>query len=183
GPQVSAVAPADNLVNEELNSTLNGPYPDNDGTSSAAAFVSGFFALLRSRFPQWHARQIVSRALYHDHNGLGAGHEGERINDNLDYGEILPYYALTEPTPDEAKNPSSSSSNTGTIIAIIAAAGIVHGLLALMLLRRGRGPSAFGPSGPGSYGGGPSGGGNRAEGPRHRSGSLLVHRLACRPQI
>ena len=105
GAEVDFVGPAFNLVDEELDGTLNGPFPDNAGTSASAAIVSGTFALLRSKFPHETARQIVTRALYNVHNGLGAGHQGQRVNDKLGYGEILPYFALTEAPPAGARNP------------------------------------------------------------------------------
>lgn len=105
GPELDFVAPGYNMINEQLDGSLNGPYPDNAGTSSAAALVSGTFALLRSKFPHETARQIVARALYHVHSGLGEGSEGRRINDQLGYGEILPYFAMTEATPADAANP------------------------------------------------------------------------------
>ncbi len=121
GPEVDFVAPAFNLVNEELDGTLRGPDPKAAGTSQAAAIVSGTFALLRAKFPHDTARQLVTRALYNVHNGLGAGNVGKRIDDTLGYGEILPYYALTLSPPSAFANPiydrfarelSSSSSSS-----------------------------------------------------------------------
>jgi len=105
GPEVDFVAPSFNLVNEELDGTLRGPSPKAAGTSQAAALVSGTFALLRAKFPHDTARQIVTRALYNVHNGLGASKVGQRINDTLGYGEILPYYALTTTPPRGFGNP------------------------------------------------------------------------------
>ena len=105
GPEISFVAPAFDLVNEELDGTLGGPNPLNAGTSQAAAIVSGTFALLRAKFPHESARQIVARALHHVHNGLGVANLGKHIDDTLGYGEILPYFALTEATPAGAANP------------------------------------------------------------------------------
>ena len=105
GPEVDFVAPAFNLVNEELDGSLRGPDPKAAGTSQAAALVSGTFALLRAKFPHDTARQLVTRALYNVHNGLGAGNVGKRIDDTLGYGEILPYYALTLSPPSGFANP------------------------------------------------------------------------------
>lgn len=105
GPEVDFVAPAFNLVNEELDGSLRGPDPKAAGTSQAAALVSGTFALLRAKFPHDTARQLVTRALYNVHNGLGSGNVGKRIDDTLGYGEILPYYALTLSPPSSFANP------------------------------------------------------------------------------
>lgn len=105
GPEIAFVAPGYGLVNELLDGSLSGPFPGNAGTSQAAAMVSGTLAVLRSKFPHESARQIVTRALYNVHNGLGAGHQGERAGDALGYGMILPRYALTEAPPANAANP------------------------------------------------------------------------------
>ena len=105
GPEVDFVAPAFNLVNEELDGSLRGPDPKAAGTSQAAALVSGTFALLRAKFPHDPARRLVSRALYNVHNGLGTGNVGKRIDDRLGYGEILPYFALTLSPPSSFANP------------------------------------------------------------------------------
>ncbi len=105
GPDVSFVEPGVNLVNEDLDDRLNGPAAGNAGTSQAAAIASGTFALLRARFPSESARQIVTRALHHVHNGLGKAHLGERVDDALGYGMILPYNAMSEPTAPNAANP------------------------------------------------------------------------------
>jgi Subtilase family len=103
GPTIDFVAPSFNLVNELLDGTLNGPQPGNAGTSQATALVSGVFALIRAKFPHDTARQIVTRALYAVHNGLGR--YGPRINDTLGYGEIVPKLAVTTNPPANAKNP------------------------------------------------------------------------------
>lgn len=104
GAEVDFAAPAYDYVEENLNGSLSGPTPALSGTSASAALVSGTFALLRAKFPHDTARQIVTRALYNVHNGLGSDH-GQRINNQLGYGEILPYYALTDAPPAGARNP------------------------------------------------------------------------------
>lgn len=103
GPSLDFVAPGDHLTAELLDNRLT--TAAGKGTSASAAFVSGTFALLRSKFPHDSARQIVTRALYAVHNGLGTANFGRRINDRLGYGEILPAYALTHAPPAGAKNP------------------------------------------------------------------------------
>jgi hypothetical protein len=103
GPSLDFVAPGDHLVAELLDNTLT--TAGGSGTSASAAFVSGTFALLRGRFPHDSARQLVTRALYAVHNGLGGKVFAKRINDRLGYGEILPYYALTTAPPPGARNP------------------------------------------------------------------------------
>lgn len=103
GPQLDFVAPGENLPGVFLNDTY--APPNGSGTSPASALVSGTFALLRAQFPHESARQLVTRALWNVHNGLGGKIFAKRIDDRLGYGEILPYYALTENPPAHAANP------------------------------------------------------------------------------
>ena len=105
GPEIDFVSQAYDLVNEQLNQTLGGPYPGNAGTSSSAAFVSGMFALLIAHFPHDSARRIVARALYWTHTGRGTAGIDKRVDNYLGYGELLPYQALTGNTPADAPNP------------------------------------------------------------------------------
>ena len=108
GPETAFAAPAYGLINELLNNTLDGPSAVDSGTSASAAMVSGTFALLWSKFPHDTARQIVTRALYNVHNGVGDKAFGTRVSNSLGYGMILPRYALTEATPAGARGGGSS---------------------------------------------------------------------------
>ncbi|WP_375487945.1 S8 family serine peptidase [uncultured Jatrophihabitans sp.] len=105
GPEIDFVSQAYDLVNEQLNQTLGGPYPGNSGTSSSAAFVSGMFALLISHFPHDSMRRIVARAIYWTHTGRGTAGIDKRIDNYLGYGELLPYQTLTQDVPANAPNP------------------------------------------------------------------------------
>jgi len=95
GPEVAFTAPGVDL----LLPTLEGDTTANsNGTSAAAAVVSGVFALLRARFPDAPARDLVTRALYNASNGVeGVGIT--RMSDRQGYGAPLPgpamQYALT----------------------------------------------------------------------------------------
>jgi type VII secretion-associated serine protease mycosin len=70
------------------------------GTSEAAALVSGVVALLRARFPEMSARQIVTRLLA---TAKDAGAPGR--DDQTGYGIVRPLNALTEDVPADAPNP------------------------------------------------------------------------------
>jgi subtilisin family serine protease len=83
----------------------------NHGTSESAALVAGCLALLRAHFPKESARQIVTRALWHVHNGLGGKVFAKRIDDERGYGQILPHFALTQNTPPNAANPIYDEAN------------------------------------------------------------------------
>jgi subtilisin family serine protease len=103
GTQLDFVAPAEHMRDLLLTDQLSDPVAT--GTSIATALVSGTFALLRAKFPTESARQIVTRALWNVHNGLGGKVFAKRINDQLGYGEILPSFALTQAPPANAANP------------------------------------------------------------------------------
>ncbi|MBO0855791.1 MAG: type VII secretion-associated serine protease mycosin [Nocardia sp.] len=65
-----------------------------DGTSFSAAFVSGLAALVRGRYPQLTAAQVISRIEHTAHNP-GAGRD-----DRVGYGQIDPVAALTAQVSD-----------------------------------------------------------------------------------
>ncbi|RUP28590.1 MAG: type VII secretion-associated serine protease mycosin [Mycolicibacterium sp.] len=99
GPWVGAAAPAEgatalgydgNPVNG-LNGQ-DGPIPIN-GTSFAAAYVSGLAALLRQRFPDLTAAQIVTRIT------ATARHPGGGVDNYVGAGVIDPVAALTWDVP------------------------------------------------------------------------------------
>lgn len=76
-----------------------------NGTSDAAAIVSGEFALLRAKFPAMPSRQLVARmfataskSLYH---GPGYGQPGS----TLGFGPALVHQALIKTVPASAPNP------------------------------------------------------------------------------
>ncbi len=103
GPELDFVAPSEHMRDLLLTNQLSDPVAT--GTSIATALVSGTFALLRAKFPTESGRQIVTRALWNVHNGLGGKVFAKRINDQLGYGEILPSFALTRAPPANAANP------------------------------------------------------------------------------
>ena len=73
-----------------------------DGTSDAAAIVSGSFALLRAHFPTMPSRQLVARVLATARQFQGA--QGSR-NDVWGFGAARPHHALIDTVPASAANP------------------------------------------------------------------------------
>lgn len=73
-----------------------------DGTSDAAAIVSGTFALVRAKFPTMPSRQLVARVLATARQFQGA--QGTR-NDVWGYGAARPRHALADAVPATAPNP------------------------------------------------------------------------------
>jgi membrane-anchored mycosin MYCP len=99
GPWLGAAAPAENLIalgydGAPVNALQgdDGPVPIN-GTSFAAAYVSGLAALLRQRFPDLSAAQIVNRIT------ATARHPGGGVDNYVGAGVIDPVAALTWDVP------------------------------------------------------------------------------------
>ena len=96
GPELMLTAPGERIQS----AAASEPYQFANGTSNAAAYVSGAAALLRAKFPDLSAGQIVNRlvktALMPE--AMGKGH-----NTRYGHGMIRPYRALTEDIPAGSK--------------------------------------------------------------------------------
>ncbi|MGI8679358.1 MAG: S8 family peptidase [Jatrophihabitans sp.] len=99
-PYVSLSAPGVHMIGYDDQAASGYGYAD--GTSDAAAIVSGTFAVVRAHFPSESPRQIVTRVLNSAHQVQGA--DGTR-NDTYGFGVALPLYALTRSVPADAPNP------------------------------------------------------------------------------
>ncbi|TDC90347.1 type VII secretion-associated serine protease mycosin [Actinomadura sp. 7K507] len=138
-----------------------------EGTSQASALTSGAVALLRSRYPDMPARQIVQRLTA---TAKDFGPRGK--DDMLGYGVISIPRALKQDVPATAPNPvyarldkvggakagagatqpaAAEEEDSGGFPVLIAGGAVVVLLVlgggAFLLLRRRRGPAA--PPGPG----------------------------------
>ena len=103
GPWVGVAAPAENIIalgydGNPVNALngQDGPIPIN-GTSFASAYVSGLAALLRQRFPDLTAAQIINRIT------ATARHPGGGVDNFVGAGVIDPVAALTWDVPDGPK--------------------------------------------------------------------------------
>lgn len=77
------------------------PYDAGDGTSNATAYVSAAAALVRAKFPDLTAGQVVNRLAK---TALLPDATSEAPDDRYGYGMIRPYRALTEDIPAGPKN-------------------------------------------------------------------------------
>lgn len=106
GPWVGIAAPGERItsVSNDASGGLANGLPDNDngfapvsGTSYAAAYVSGVAALVRSRFPELTARQVVDRL-------TGTANGAARSPSNLvGTGRVDPVAALTWDVPERTE--------------------------------------------------------------------------------
>lgn len=103
GPWVDAAAPAENITalgygGEPVNALngAEGPIPI-AGTSFAAAYVSGLAALLKQRFPDLTAAQVMNRIT------ATARHPGGGVDNYVGAGVIDPVAALTWDVPPGPK--------------------------------------------------------------------------------
>lgn len=174
---VTVAAPG--VATAQADPTTNSGYAVADGTSGSSAYVSAIVALLRSKYPDLTAGQIINRLIK---SASFLQHEGKKAPDKeLGYGIARPGTALTMDIPKgpkqgplaqsapststnsgaaaddndsstQAKKKKKSSSGSFLVIAGIAAAVVVIGVLfAVLRNRRNRGSGG----GPGSGGGTP----------------------------
>jgi membrane-anchored mycosin MYCP len=112
GPWVSIAAPGTDVVglsprDDSLINAIDGP--DNSllvpaGTSFSTAIVSGVAALVRAKYPQLSAHQIVNRLI------RTARAPGRGVDNQIGYGVIDPVAALTWDVPDGSVLPKESGS-------------------------------------------------------------------------
>lgn len=104
GPWVDVAAPGTGIVSLDAassglasaNLTADGPAPI-QGTSFSAPYVSGLAALVRERFPQLSARQVMERIQQTAQHTAGPGGRDQALG----FGMIDPVAALTEVLPSE----------------------------------------------------------------------------------
>ncbi|WP_370265168.1 type VII secretion-associated serine protease mycosin [Streptomyces sp. V4I8] len=175
GKGLTLTAPGAEIVG--ANPTKSNGYGVGSGTSDATAYVSAAVALVRSKYPDLSAGQVINRliktATFAHHKGLKAPDE------EYGYGIVRPYSALTMDIPagpkknplgqvssssstssqsskdtgssTQAKKKKSSSSNSLILIGGIAAV-VVIGAIAFVVLRSRRNGGKGGNGGPGAGG-------------------------------
>ncbi|MEV0094319.1 S8 family serine peptidase [Streptomyces sp. NPDC050738] len=173
GKGLTLTAPG--VANTTANPTESIGYAETDGTSDSTAFVSAEAALIRAKFPNLTAGQVINRMIK-SAKPAGAGN-GKTADKFYGYGIIRPYSSLTmdipagpkegplaqapvasksADSPGKSEAPAktgddtsaSKDSSSGSMIAIvggIAAVVVIGIVIAIIVNRRNRG----GRSGPG----------------------------------
>ena len=146
GPWLGIAAPGENMIslsNGDGGGPVNGMPNERgqlsavSGTSFAAAYVSGVAALVRSRFPQLGATQVIERL-------TATAHNGARAPSNLvGAGTVDPVAALTwqlaGPAPDggstqiAAPEPPVAVNHTPRTIALAGTAALALAVAATAL--------------------------------------------------
>ncbi|MET9832331.1 type VII secretion-associated serine protease mycosin [Streptomyces sp. NPDC006385] len=183
GEGVTLTAPGVNIVRVDT-SHSNG-YAQADGTSDSTAYVSATAALVRAKYPDLTAGQVINRLIK---SATFLDHDVKKTPDEeYGYGIIRPYAALTmdipkgpkqgplaqaspststnsgaasddnDSTSQAAKKKKKSSSGNSLLIVGIAAAVVVIGI-AIAVIRSRRNGGNGGNGGPGSGGGTPPAG-------------------------
>ncbi|MFI5758870.1 type VII secretion-associated serine protease mycosin [Streptomyces sp. NPDC051569] len=178
GSGITLTAPGENITSVDPASSSG--YSEATGTSDATAFVSAEAALVRSKFPNLTAGQVINRLIK---SATFLDNKVEKVPDEkFGYGMIRPYNALTmdipagpkegplaqaavTPEPNAAPGGSDASAagksaspagglSPGRIIAIVfglAAVVVIGIVLAVVLRRRNRGGPGGGTPAPGGY--------------------------------
>ncbi|MGW1162797.1 type VII secretion-associated serine protease mycosin [Streptomyces sp. NPDC002519] len=174
GDGVTLAAPGANIVRADT-SHSNG-YAEADGTSDATAYVSATAALVRAKYPNLTAGQVINRLIK---SATFLDHDVKKTPDEeYGYGIIRPYKALTmnipagpkdgplaqaststnsdsaskgsDSTSQASKKKSSSSGGIFLVAGIAVVVVVIAVAFAVIRRRNGRG------NGPGSGGGMPS---------------------------
>ncbi|WP_170208642.1 type VII secretion-associated serine protease mycosin [Micromonospora pisi] len=100
GPEVTLAAPMDDVITPRPVSVSKNGYGVASGTSDSAAIVSGVAALVRSKYPDLNAANVVNRLV------RTAKDEGASGRDDLyGFGAVDPVAALTRQVPNVDANP------------------------------------------------------------------------------
>ena len=104
GPSATLAAPAVEIVTTDL----GGRYVKSSGTSDATAIIAGVAALVRSKFPELSAREVIHRMTA---TAIDKGKPGR--DDEYGYGIVNPVAALTADVAPLTESPSSVPPSIG----------------------------------------------------------------------
>ena len=143
GPQVDLVAPGVGIASTGINAS---GYTLGTGTSDATAIVSGAAALIRAKYPELTAAEVVHRLTA---TATDAGPKGR--DDTYGYGRLNLVKALTADVPAATTAPSHEvaapsattppgepSRNVIILLAVILVFVLIAGVLVFALVRRRR---------------------------------------------
>ncbi|MFC8848764.1 MULTISPECIES: S8 family serine peptidase [unclassified Micromonospora] len=100
GPELGLAAPGERIISAAPPPVSPNGYGVNDGTSDAAAIVSGVAALVRSRYPKLDAANVVNRLIRTARDRGAPGRDPE-----YGFGNVDVLAALTATVPEVDGNP------------------------------------------------------------------------------
>ncbi|GHA95212.1 hypothetical protein GCM10010346_17550 [Streptomyces chryseus] len=173
GKGITLTAPGEKILRADPSRSSG--YAEADGTSDATALVSATAALVRSKYPDLTAGQVINRLIK---STTFLDHDVKKVPDEeFGYGVIRPYRALTMDIPkgpkegplpqapastsskaasgseggssttNQAKKKTKSSSGTILVIAGIAGVLVIGGIVFAVIRSRGNRGSGGGPGG------------------------------------
>ena len=148
GPEVVLAAPAVDIMTTYLRDSIYGGYAPVSGTSAATAIIAGAAALVRSKFPDLSAEEVVHRltATADDKGPPGRDHEIGYGMVNLvkaltaDVPPLQPTVTSSSPQATAAASPSIGGGTTGgsrsALLIGLAVIGILIALGGYLVWRR-----------------------------------------------
>ncbi|WP_422734405.1 S8 family serine peptidase [Micromonospora sp. WMMD558] len=118
GPEAVLAAPMEDIISPRPRSVSPNGYGIASGTSDAAAIVSGVTALVRARYPDLDAANVINLMIRTARDGGGPGRD-----DQYGFGAVDPVAALTRSVPAVRSNPlltspaDASAAPTRTAVA------------------------------------------------------------------
>ncbi|WP_083752335.1 S8 family serine peptidase [Saccharothrix sp. ALI-22-I] len=111
GPETVLAAPAQRIVTAVPLKVVDTGYAEVDGTSAATALVSGVAALVRARYPDMDAGNVVNRLIATATDLLAPGRDNA-----TGFGQVDAVAALTADVPPVASNPLAPPPDTSSAV-------------------------------------------------------------------
>jgi type VII secretion-associated serine protease mycosin len=112
GPEAVLAAPAQGIVTAMPLTVQSTGYAGIDGTSAATALVSGAAALVRARYPDLDAGNVVNRLIVTATDLMAPGRDSQ-----TGFGLVNPVAALTADVPPVERNPLAPPPRTSSATA------------------------------------------------------------------
>ncbi|MFD6563283.1 S8 family serine peptidase [Micromonospora profundi] len=100
GPETVIAAPMESIIGPAPKAVSSNGYTVGSGTSSSAAIISGVVALVRAKYPQLDAANIINRLIKTARDAGPAGRDQQ-----FGFGAVDPVAALTRSVPAVTANP------------------------------------------------------------------------------
>lgn len=108
GPEAVLAAPMEEIISPVPTSVSDNGYGVSSGTSESAAIVSGLAALVRAKYPDLDAANVVNRLI---RTAQDQGPKGR--DDEYGFGAVDPVAALTRSVPAVSSNPLLAGAPAG----------------------------------------------------------------------